>query len=55
MKFNDIISFQQSYNIFYITPSVKLFYEWGYHIALDLSWLKWGVSIVLYSKYKNID
>jgi hypothetical protein len=52
MKFKDIITFQQYYNTVYITPSVKLFYEWGYYVALHLSWLKWSVSIVLYDKVK---
>lgn len=46
----DKISIQRYYNTFHITPSVKLFYEWGHYVALDISWLKWCVSITLYYK-----
>ena len=46
----DMITIQRYYNTFYITPSVKLFYEWGYYVALDIAWLKWCVSINLYDK-----
>ena len=46
----DMITIQRYYNTFYITPSVKLFYEWGYYVALDIAWLKWCVSINLYNK-----
>jgi hypothetical protein len=48
----DIITFQYYYNTFYIVPCVKIFYEWGYYVALDISWLKWGASIKLYDKIK---
>ena len=48
----DMITIQRYYNTFYITPSVKLFYEWGYYVALDIAWLKWCVSINLYDKVK---
>jgi hypothetical protein len=46
----DRISTQRYYNTFHITPSVKIFYEWGYHVALDIAWLRWNVSIILYDK-----
>ena len=46
----DRISIQRYYNTFQITPSVKLFYEWGYYVALDLAWLRWNVSITLYDR-----
>ena len=46
----DMITIQRYYNTFYITPSIKLFYEWGYYVALDIAWLKWCVSINLYNK-----
>ena len=46
----DMITIQRYYNTFYITPSINLFYEWGYYVALDIAWLKWRVSIVLYDK-----
>jgi hypothetical protein len=49
----DRISIQRYYNTFHITPSVKIFYEWGHYVALDISWLKWGVSITLYIKEYN--
>jgi hypothetical protein len=51
----DRISIQRYYNTFYITPSVKIFYEWGYHVDLDISWSKWCVSINLYDNVENID
>ena len=51
----DKISIQRYYNTFHITPSVKIFYEWGHYVALDISWLKWGVSVNLYDRYKNLD
>jgi hypothetical protein len=50
VTFKDRISIQRYYNTFQITPSIKLFYEWGYHIALDLAWLRWNVSITLYDR-----
>jgi hypothetical protein len=50
VAFRDRISIQRYYNTFHITPSVKLFYEWGHYVALDISWLKWCVSITLYYK-----
>jgi hypothetical protein len=46
----DMITIQRYYNTFYITPSVKLFYEWGYYVSLDLAFLKWHISITLYDK-----
>jgi len=49
----DRISIQRYYNTFQITPSIKLFYEWGYHVALDLAWLRWNVSITLYDRPFN--
>jgi hypothetical protein len=49
----DRITIQRYYNTFQITPSIKLFYEWGYYVALDLAWLKWCVSITLYIKEYN--
>jgi hypothetical protein len=51
----DRISIQRYYNTFHITPSVKIFYEWGYFVALDISWLKWCISINLYDNVENID
>jgi hypothetical protein len=55
MAIKDIITFQYYYNTFYIVPCVKIFYEWGHYVALDISWLKWGVSVNLYDRYKNLD
>ena len=46
----DRITIQRYYNTFQITPSIKLFYEWGYYVALDLAFLKWHISITLYDK-----
>jgi hypothetical protein len=46
----DRISIQRYHNTFQITPSIKLFYEWGYYVALDLAFLKWHISITLYDK-----
>jgi hypothetical protein len=46
----DRITIQRYYNTFQITPSIKLFYEWGYYVALDLAWLRWNVSITLYDR-----
>jgi hypothetical protein len=46
----DRITIQRYYNTFQITPSVKLFYEWGYYVALDIAWLRWNVSITLYDR-----
>lgn len=51
----DRTTIQRYYNIFHITPSVKIFYERGWYAELDLAWLKWCVSITLYDRYKNID
>jgi len=50
VAFRDRITIQRYYNTFQITPSVKLFYEWGYYVALDLAWLRWNVSITLYDR-----
>jgi hypothetical protein len=50
VTFKDRISIQRYYNTFQITPSIKIFYERGYHIALDIAWLRWNVSIILYDK-----
>ena len=49
----DMITIQRYHNTFQIIPSFKLFYEWGYHVALDISWLKWCVSITLYDNPFN--
>ena len=49
----DRISIQRYHNTFQIIPSFKLFYEWGYYVALDISWLKWCVSITLYDRPFN--
>jgi hypothetical protein len=49
----DRITIQRYYNTFQITPSIKLFYEWGYYVALDLAWLRWNVSITLYDRPFN--
>ncbi len=46
----DRITIQRYHNTFQITPSIKLFYEWGYYVALDLAFLKWHISIALYDK-----
>ena len=46
----DRITIQRYHNTFQITPSIKLFYEWGYYVALDLAFLKWHISITLYDK-----
>jgi len=46
----DRISTQRYYNTFYITPSIKIFYEREWYAELDLAWLKWCVSITLYIK-----
>jgi hypothetical protein len=46
----DRITIQRYYNTFQITPSIKLFYEWGYYVALDIAWLRWNVSITLYDR-----
>lgn len=51
----DRTTIQRYQNTFQITPSVKLFYEWGYFVALDISWLKWCISINLYDNVENID
>jgi hypothetical protein len=51
----DRTTIQRYHNTFHITPSVKIFYEWGHYVALDISWLKWGVSVNLYDRYKNLD
>ena len=49
----DMITIQRYHNTFQIIPSFKLFYEWGYHVALDISWLKWCISITLYDNPFN--
>jgi hypothetical protein len=49
----DRITIQRYYNTFQITPSIKIFYERGYHVALDISWLKWCISITLYDNPFN--
>jgi hypothetical protein len=53
VAFRDRITIQRYYNTFQITPSIKLFYEWGYYVALDLAFLKWHVSITLYDNPFN--
>jgi len=44
-----IIPFEH-YSIWQVIPSLAVCYEKNYYLSIDLTWLKWGLSIVLKDK-----
>ena len=35
------------HNMFFITPSLSVTYESGIYLSIDITWLKWGISLII--------
>ena len=41
----------KNYNTFYILPAIRISYEWGHYMYLDICWLHLGIEFRLKGKY----
>jgi hypothetical protein len=41
----------KNHNTFYILPALRISYEWGHYMYLDICWLHLGIEFKLKGKY----